>query len=414
MVELIAAKGYPAVRISDLARLAHVSPPTLYEIYSDKEELFLGTYEELTGRAAGAILSAYESQSAPRLRLDAAIRAFAELAASDPPGISLLVQGAFGAGEKALERRGRNLQRLEAAVHATIGKGRPPARGELTIKAILGGIREVTATRLRDGRHGELPGLADALSGWAARYPAVLPEGLEAPVARPHDPEVYGRLSARARRAEGRLPRRSDLPRQAIVKSQRERIVDATAAIVAEKGLEGLTIGEIVRRASVSNGTFYSIYDSKQDAFLGTQKVGLHQALSVCAKAYEAHRGDWPRALAAGIRALLGYLASEPAHARLSLVEMYGAGPEALAIRDSSMRAFSGYLSAGARPAGSPTEAAEMVPEAVVGGIWQVLHHYVEKDSADILPDAGPQLTWFALTPFLGSDHAAEVALLTS
>jgi len=91
-------------------------------------------------------------------------------------------------------------------------------------------------------------------------------------VARPHDPEVYGRLSARARRAEGRLPRRSDLPRQAIVKSQRERIVDATAAIVAERGLEGLTIGEIVRRANVSNGTFYSIYDSKQEAFLAPRR----------------------------------------------------------------------------------------------------------------------------------------------
>jgi len=113
MVELIAAKGYPAVRISDLARLAHVSPPTLYEIYSDKEELFLGTYEELTGRAAVAILGAYESESRPRLRLDAAMRGLRRAGGIRPPGVSLLVQGAFGAGEKALERRGHNLQRLE-------------------------------------------------------------------------------------------------------------------------------------------------------------------------------------------------------------------------------------------------------------------------------------------------------------
>ena len=414
MVELVAAKGYPSVRISDLARLAHVSSPTLYDLYSDKEELFLATYEEQTLRAAEVILSAYQAQSDPRRRLDAAMLAFAELAASDPPGVSLLVQGAFGAGTNALERRGRTLQALETGIQATLDQGLPPAPGDLTIKAILGGIREVTAGRLGDGRHGELPGLAGPLSDWAGGYPTRLPEGLDAPLARPHDPEVYGGLSARARRAEGRLPRRSDLPRQAIVKSQQERIVDATAAIVAQKGLEGLTIGEIVRRASISNETFYSIYDSKQDAFLGTQKVGLHQALRVCAKAYESRQGDWPAAVAAGIGALLGYLASEPAHARLSLVQMYGAGPEALAIRDSSMRAFSTYLSAGARLARPPMQVAEIVPEAIVGGIWQVLHHYIEKDSADVLPDVGPQLTWFALTPFLGSDHAAEVALLIS
>ncbi len=413
MVELIAAKGYPSVRISDLARLAHVSSPTLYDLYSDKEELFLASYEEQTRRAAEAIVSAYETQSGPRRRLDAAMLAFAELAASDPQGVSLLVQGAFGAGTNALERRGRTLQALESGIQATLDQGLPAAPGDLTVKAILGGVREVTATRLRDGRQGELPGLAGSLSEWAAGYPTRVPEGLEAPLARPHDPEVCRGLSARARRAEGRLPRRSDLPRRAIVKSQQERIVDATAAIVAQKGLEGLTIGEIVRRASVSNETFYSIYDSKQDAFLGTQKVGLHQALRICAEAYESRQDDWSGAVAAGIGALLDYLASEPAHARLSLVQVYGAGPAALAIRDDSMRAFSTYLSAGARLARPPIHAAQIAPEAVVGGIWQVLHHYIEKDSADVLPDVGPQLIWFALAPFLGSYHAAEVALLT-
>src|SRR5271165_4306287 len=56
MVELIAAKGYRSVRISDLAKLAHVSPPTLYELYSDKEQLFLASYEELAGRVAQAVL----------------------------------------------------------------------------------------------------------------------------------------------------------------------------------------------------------------------------------------------------------------------------------------------------------------------------------------------------------------------
>src|SRR6267154_2672164 len=52
MIELVARKGYPAVRIADLAKLAHVSQPTFYDLYADKEELFLSAYDEIAQRTA--------------------------------------------------------------------------------------------------------------------------------------------------------------------------------------------------------------------------------------------------------------------------------------------------------------------------------------------------------------------------
>ena len=39
----------------------------------------------------------------------------------------------------------------------------------------------MTAARLRQGRVGELPGLADELAAWAACYPVKLPTGLRVP-----------------------------------------------------------------------------------------------------------------------------------------------------------------------------------------------------------------------------------------
>ncbi len=69
MVELIAAKGYPAVRIADLARLAHVSPPTLYSLYADKEQLLAGAYEDIARRAGLAIAAAHRAEDPPRRRL---------------------------------------------------------------------------------------------------------------------------------------------------------------------------------------------------------------------------------------------------------------------------------------------------------------------------------------------------------
>jgi AcrR family transcriptional regulator len=414
MIELIISKGYPSVRISDLAKLAHVSPPTFYGLYSDKEELFLSAYDQIASHIARTVMQAYDADAgADRLRL--AMRAFAERAAAEPQATSLLVLGAFGAGARALERRRRTLEELETRIR--VSRDRAPASSsatiDLTVKAVLGGIREVTAARLRESREQELPPLADALTDWAASYPRRLPATLaKLPTACCSD-EAAARASERARRAEGRLPSgRSDLPRQFIVKSQRERIVDATAAIVAEKGLASLTIPEIAKRANVSHQTFYDIYPSKHDAFLGAQKVGMHQALRIAVDAYNDHHEDWPRAIAAGLRALVDFLASEPAHAHLSLVDTFAASPEAIEIRGASMRGFAAYLQPGYELAAERgLEVHPIVAEAITGGIWQVFHHYVEDDRVAELPGAAPQLTYFALTPFLGPSRAAKAAV---
>src|ERR1700757_2180858 len=52
MTELIAERGYQGVRILDLTQLAHVSRPTFYELYADKEELFLSAYADIAKRTA--------------------------------------------------------------------------------------------------------------------------------------------------------------------------------------------------------------------------------------------------------------------------------------------------------------------------------------------------------------------------
>ena len=455
MIELIAERGYQAVRILDLTKLARVSRPTFYSLYTDKEELFLAAYDEIAQRTVKTTIEAYQGESTRGAGLQAAMGAFAELAAATPEAISLVVLGAFGAGPKAIERSNHTLEALEQGIrlsrdsgaftdraHTARKNGSGPTPNaapttDLTVKVILGGIREVTAARLRQGRAGELPGLADELTAWAASYPVKLPAGLQgAPPAktraRPPRGSGEGRgqgqgsgdrseqeggregslaTSERALRAEGRLPSgRHDLSRQFVVKNQRERIVDATAAIVAEKGLAGLKIPEIARRANVSHQTFYEMYPTKHDAFLGAQKIGLHQALLVTVQAYDAHKDDWPKAIAAGLRALLDYLASEPAHSHLNLVDTFAASPDAIEIRDTRLQAFAAYLQPGYHHAAKDRKVPGIAPEAIAGGIWQVLNHYIEDERTSELPDVAPQLIYAALTPFLGPKDAAKAA----
>ncbi len=426
LIELIAQRGYQAVRILDLTKLARVSRPTFYSLYADKEELFLAAYDEIAKRTASTIMAAYETQGSPGERLRRAMLAFAELAAAEPEAVSLMVLGAFGAGPKALERRNRTLEALERSIASSrVAGGRGGAErkshkstvsAELTVKVILGGIREVTAARLRRGQADTLPGLADELAAWAESYPAKPPAGLDVSAATPRrsasdaEEHVPSPASERARQAEGRLPSgRHDLPRQFIVKNQRERIVDATAAIVAEKGLQGLTIPEIARRANVSHQTFYEMYPTKEDAFLGAQKVGLHQALGIAVQAYEAQGDDWPLGVAAGIRALLDYLDSEPAHAHLTVVDTFAASPLAIEIRDTGLHAFAAYLQPGYHYASSRSVPG-IAPEAIAGGIWQVLHNRIEHEPTKDIAGLAPQLVYVALAPFIGGKEAGRIA----
>jgi AcrR family transcriptional regulator len=412
LIELIELKGYPAVRIIDLARLARVSQPTFYKLYRGKEELFIATYDGIAGRTLRAVIEPYTRQDPHAERLRAALRTLGGLAAAEPDAMSLFLLGAFGAGSSVLAHRRRRLDALEQQISASRNPGTPAHAADLTVKFLLGGIREVAAARLREGRGDELEGLAPELAWWADSYPLRLPAALQSHAAGPRQkPGALLEPSARPRRAEGPLPSgRSDMPRRSIVKSQRERIVDATAAIVAEKGLAKLTIAGIARRANVSHQTFYEIYSSKHEAYLGAQKVGLHEARRVTATAYAEHRANWPLAVASGLRALIARLSAEPAHAHLSVVDTFASCPQAIEIRSEAMRSFTPLFS----PRGEHDGHRErLAAEAIAGGVWQVLHHYIANDLIAELPDAAPQLIYLALTPFRGPDEAAEAALAT-
>src|SRR5207245_8236603 len=76
IIELIAERGYPAVRIADLTKLARVSRPTFYSLYEDKEQLTLEAYEDIATRTAQTSLAAYNIEGTPRERLRMSIGAY--------------------------------------------------------------------------------------------------------------------------------------------------------------------------------------------------------------------------------------------------------------------------------------------------------------------------------------------------
>src|SRR3712207_2988916 len=125
------------------------------------------------------------------------------------------------------------------------------------------------------------------------------------------------------------------------VESQRARVLDAMALVVAERGYASATVADVVRAAGVSRSTFYEQFASKEACFLEAYRDGVATTLERVRTAVHAVEGaDWRVQLRAGIRAYLHGLSERPHVARTYLLEIHAAGPEALQARDEARRLF--------------------------------------------------------------------------
>jgi AcrR family transcriptional regulator len=142
-----------------------------------------------------------------------------------------------------------------------------------------------------------------------------------------------------------RLPRGTHgLDPSLVAASQRTRLLEAVGGAVAEKGYAATTIDDIVRGAGVSKKTFYEHFQDKLGAFLAAYEAASDQLYEHVRIAQDAAADVWLERTHAGIRAYLRWLAAEPALARVFLIEVAAAGPEALARRERLRDRYAGRM----------------------------------------------------------------------
>ncbi|VFB00606.1 TetR/AcrR family transcriptional regulator [Nocardia cyriacigeorgica] len=137
------------------------------------------------------------------------------------------------------------------------------------------------------------------------------------------------------------LPRgRHGLPREQVIASQRERILQAMGEAMVDNGYVGTSVAAILKKAGVSRETFYEQFRSKEDCFEAAYERAVGQLLDRIAEidAAAADPGDQASIdPVERMRRLFGtylqHLADDPASARLFLVEVYAVGAKAVARR---------------------------------------------------------------------------------
>lgn len=137
------------------------------------------------------------------------------------------------------------------------------------------------------------------------------------------------------------LPRgRHGIPREDVIAAQRARIFHGLVHAVAERGYGSTPVAEILRRAGVSRETFYQLFSSKEDCFLQCLDETTNAFVQILASepvdSTLSPRERFKRLL----DAYLSTLAGDPDRARVFLVDVYAAGPEAIVARTGVQDVF--------------------------------------------------------------------------
>jgi AcrR family transcriptional regulator len=122
------------------------------------------------------------------------------------------------------------------------------------------------------------------------------------------------------------------MPREEVVSTQRVRILVGMVEAMHEKGFVGTPVAEVIKRAGVSRETFYQLFSSKLDCFLAAFELVSEVLLAQMTTALDTP-GNAMERFECALASYLDALAAHPAYARLFLVEVYAAGPEAMQRR---------------------------------------------------------------------------------
>lgn len=213
--------------------------------------------------------------------------------------------------------------------------------------------------------------------------------------------------SSGKRRGVGQLPRgRHGLPRAFVVSNQRERIIDALAVVCSAKGYAAATVEDVIAQAGVSRRTFYDLFASKQECFLVAYELVMDRVLRAVERAYHGGNGEWPQRMTRVLGTLLSQLAAEPELARLVMVDVLAAGQPALERRDAALRRFEVFFNAGADGLPMPDRERRLLARAVIGGLAEAIYNRIATGGTERLPDAGPDLLYCMLVPYLGHNRA--------
>jgi AcrR family transcriptional regulator len=156
------------------------------------------------------------------------------------------------------------------------------------------------------------------------------------------------------------------VPREEVERSQRGRLLGAMVAVCAERGYEAATVADLVALSGVSRSHFYVHFANKKECFLAALGEILERTGASVAARYEEPGSP--------LGAFIEQVLAQPAAARVCLVEVFAAGPEAVAKIDRAAVGYEALMAQAIERRANWEKMPGVLVEAIVGGLRKVIY----------------------------------------
>jgi AcrR family transcriptional regulator len=163
----VAAKGYPATTIADVAAAAAISQTTFYEHFDGKSDVLFAALESSGAQLLAAVLPAVRRTANWRIAMRIGFEEICGFLASEPAFASMRCVDAYAAGPVAIAIRERTGVQILGELAAAAFEDRELSATELENEASSGAIYAILQEGVRNGRAVDLPRLAPFLTYFA-------------------------------------------------------------------------------------------------------------------------------------------------------------------------------------------------------------------------------------------------------
>jgi AcrR family transcriptional regulator len=186
----------------------------------------------------------------------------------------------------------------------------------------------------------------------------------------------------------------------------REHILAKVEEVIAARGYADTTTVEIILQAGVSSKTFYKYFPSKEAAFRAALRVNAERVLARTRSASQS-AGSWADRVHASLGALIHFVAANPALARMGVIDIQTAGPDAVAEFQRWLRRYADTLAPLPGEQLATLSPRPGVADQIAGGIAQLLYDALHSEPPIPLAPLLPDMLEIAMAPYVGPTQAA-------
>jgi len=195
--------------------------------------------------------------------------------------------------------------------------------------------------------------------------------------------------------------------------ARRDRIFTAMLDLVADQGYSATSSQEVSEKAGCTLEDFEHEFDNMQECAFWVFDRIVEEFTAEVEAAYAA-KPAWRDALRAAAYAAARYQRDHPRETRFGALEFLWVSEMARVRREATFKRFVDLIDAGRQELDEPGSVARSEAEGVIGSIAEMLTKGARRGEVVDPEISVPQLMYFAVLPYLGSEAAAEELELPS